>query len=225
MSRLKNPRFFLVYPLVIGMFLMARTTEASFRLGILLISLGETLRLWANGYIGHMKTRRVISAGPYRRIRNPLYLGSSLIGLGICAVVGSLWFALVAMGVLFVVYRRQMLSEERGLRQELGEEYERYRRSVPRYGFAWRPYPYPQGEWSWQGIAASKEWKTVIWVTVVMIGLYLREELWQEREPLFTARLPWKHLALATAAILLMATDGLIELRRHWKPRGQAPGA
>ena len=96
MVRLRKARFLFVYPLAGWLFWTARTSEASLRLGVALALSGEALRLWANGYVGHRKVNatargpqdpkigRLITAGPYAFVRNPLYVGSFLIGLGVC---------------------------------------------------------------------------------------------------------------------------------------------
>ena len=52
--KLNKARFFWVYPLAVWLFLTARTTEASLRLGIDLIVIGEAIRLWSNAYVGHV---------------------------------------------------------------------------------------------------------------------------------------------------------------------------
>ena len=58
---------------------------------------GEALRLWASGHIE--KTKRLATGGPYAHSRNPLYVGSLLIALGVAVACASLWVAL-AVGAL-----------------------------------------------------------------------------------------------------------------------------
>jgi len=48
----EKPRFAFVYPLAIALVIFAHTTEPSLRWGIVIVALGELLRLWANGYVG-----------------------------------------------------------------------------------------------------------------------------------------------------------------------------
>ena len=228
LKRLSKPRFILVYPLVLGLFLVARTTEWSLGLGLVIILLGEALRLWANGYVGHVKvnwTQRsrgdakighLITAGPYAHVRHPLYVGTFLIGAGFCAMVGNLWLILGALGFFFFVYRKKAAREEALIRHEWGEEYDRYARAVPRWFPTWRAYPGPSRQWSWQGITASRELKTLIWLIVLVILLYFREELIQEREQ-FWARHEAKHIFLLGLALALALTDGVSELVRRWR--------
>ena len=222
LKRLSKPRFLLVYPLAVWLFVAAVTSERSFRIGIVLVSLGETLRLWANGYVGHVKVNRtqqargdtkigrLITAGPYAFVRHPLYLGTFLIGLGFCLTVENIWVSLVALLFFLVVYGAKMRKEERLLLDECGVAYARYLAAVPRWLPFGKRYADRQGQWSWQGIAASKELKTVVWIMVTFLALYLREELWQEREPF-----SFKH-ALVTAVIaMLILWDVVGELRKR----------
>lgn len=225
-QKLRKPRFLLVYPLVMWMFLTARVTEPALRLGIALFMIGEAIRVWANGCVGHVKVNqtdewvaepkvgRLVTGGPYAYVRHPLYVGSALIGLGFVVIVGQPWFGLAAAIVLPLVYHRKIVSEEDLLLHELPEEYQRYQQAVPRYVPTWRRYPDANARWSWEGIWASKELKTVVWVAAMSILLYFREEYWQERE-LFASPEWMKHTVLMTLLVVLVATDGLLEVLRR----------
>ncbi len=225
-----KPRFLLVYPMAIWLFATAHTTERQLELGILVIALGLFVRLWANSYVGHVKVNtargeakigRLVMAGPYAFVRHPLYLGTFIIGAGFFVIVGNPWLALVGLVFFLLVYGRKMQTEEALLRKECGAEYHAYERVVPRWFPIGRRYAARHGTQSWRGVAASKEWKTVIWVAVTVIALYFREEFLQEHEPLFGARLP-KYLLIGSVAVLLILADGLVELRARWA-RNLAP--
>ena len=217
-------RFALVYPLAVCLLAVAHTTEQRMRLGIGVAVLGELLRLWAAGYVGHVKvnwTQRwrgdrkigsLVTAGPYAYVRHPLYVGTFLIGIGVCLIASNAWVAAAALGVFVAVYRRKMAQEERLMGQELGAPYLAYHAAVPRWLPVRGRYRARHGRWSWQGIIASKEWKTLIWVLVVIMALYLREEFIEERE--FFPPDKWvKQAAMLAAGFLLILTDGAIELR------------
>ena len=230
MNRLTKPRFLLAYMLVVWLFLVARTTERQLHIGILLALLGESVRVWANGYVGHVKVNwtntwrgdakigRLITAGPYAFVRHPLYLGSFLIGAGFCVVVGNFWFSLAALGFFLIVYGMKMTSEEQLLRKECGMEYLLYHAAVPRWFPTGSRYPKRQGRWTWEGVRASKELKTVVWVIVCLLALYFREEFWQEHER-FDGKEWLKHTLLALFGLLLMASDGIFELVRRTRRR------
>ena len=227
LRKLRKPRFALVYVLAVWLFVTARTTEPALRLGILAVFLGEAIRLWANGYVGHVKVNRIeparegvkigrlITAGPYAFVRHPLYLGTFLLGAGACLIVRNGWLSLAALGFFLTVYRRKMKEEEERILHEWGEVYLRYHRSVPRWIPSGRRFAFPEGSWSWRGIAASKEWKTVAWVIVLIIALYLREEALEEGS-LWSLTGWLKHPVLLGLGLALMTGDALAELaRRH----------
>ena len=102
------------------------------------VVMGCALRSWAAGYL--FKGKRVAVGGPYAYIRNPLYMGSFLIGLGFCAALWQkplspsaivLWAAfLVGFGFF---YRAKTRSEEVELRASLGAPYEAYAAHVPAF--------------------------------------------------------------------------------------------
>lgn len=106
--------------------------------GSALAAVGAVLRLWGTAYLGHsvvhdqrMRAGMVMAAGPYRYMRNPLYLG------GWCTAAAiSLLFT--PSGALFIVvmtalfYLRLILGEEAFLTVQVGEPYREYLRAVPR---------------------------------------------------------------------------------------------
>ena len=228
-------RFLLVYPLLAWLLLVAQMTERRLYLGIGLVALGALLRVWANGYVGHVKVNwtqkwrgdpkigRLVTAGPYAFVRHPLYLGTFLIGAGFCLIAGNLGVSLAALGFFLIVYRRKMVQEETLLRDEIGTPYFIYQAAVPRWLPAWQRYPNRQGQWRWEGIVASREWKTLIWVFVAVLALYFREEIVQEHEFLPVGKPgEWlKHAVLLAAALVLILMDGAVELiaRRKRAPR------
>ncbi len=226
----RKARFFWVYPLVGLMFFTAHISEWSFRLGAVLVLLGEAVRVWADGYVGHLKVNatdgkattpkigHLITGGPYAYVRHPLYVGSFLIGAGFCVATASVPMAIGGLVLFIVLYGRKAASEEALIRQEWGAEHEAYCRSVPRWWPTWRPYAHPYGQWTWQGIRASKELKTVVWVLVALIGMYLYEALVGKREP-FLGQAWLKHVMLIAALAILIITEGVSELAHRWRPR------
>jgi protein-S-isoprenylcysteine O-methyltransferase Ste14 len=78
-------------------------------------------------------TRRLVVRGLYRHVRNPMIAGVFLVLLGEAVAAASLpllgWFAVFVTGNLIYL----PLSEEPGLVRRFGQEYEEYRRNVPRW--------------------------------------------------------------------------------------------
>ena len=100
-----------------------------FPAGLGLAVLGLGVRIWATGHIE--KGSRLAACGPYRWTRNPLYLGSLLIGLGLSLAAAQAWLAVLFLVLFFALYVPVMRQEERELEQAFGSEYESYRRQVP----------------------------------------------------------------------------------------------
>ena len=101
-----------------------------------LVTLGCLLRSWAAGYL--LKGKRVAVGGPYAYIRNPLYVGSFILGVGFCCALwqdplplGSVLIALAFLIGFGVVYRAKTLAEEKELAANLGEPYRVYASQVP----------------------------------------------------------------------------------------------
>jgi protein-S-isoprenylcysteine O-methyltransferase Ste14 len=102
--------------------------------GGLLIVAALGLRLWALGSIDGHKKRVLVTWGPYRYVRHPLYGGSLLFALGTCLVAGSLTAALLLCLVLFRFYLPVLYAEERFLAARFGAEWDVYR---SRTGMLW----------------------------------------------------------------------------------------
>jgi len=83
--------------------------------------------------------RRLVARGPYRHVRNPMYLGVVTIVLGEALVAGS--GALAAYGAAFVVAANLFIVgyEEPSLRRRFGESYDQYSRQVRRWLPRWKP--------------------------------------------------------------------------------------
>lgn len=106
---------------------------------ILLAALGTWLRVWGTAYMGSrvvksadMHAQGVVAAGPYRYVRNPLYIGSFLFVLAAAILMppsGAI-FAVV-LNLLQVV--RLVLGEESFLAAQQGEAYLAYKSRVPRW--------------------------------------------------------------------------------------------
>ena len=95
-------------------------------------------RIWAAGFVGRPARggepagETLVTAGPYARLRNPMYLGTVL---GVLAFAGmsGLWYAVLAVAVMLgLAYAGAIAYEEAFLLARFGEEYRRYREAVPR---------------------------------------------------------------------------------------------
>lgn len=102
--------------------------------GLGLALLGLAMRVWSMGYL--LKKAELATAGPYGRTRNPLYVGTWLIGCGL-ALLAAWPFNVVLLAVynvmFFLVYRAQIAIEEEMLGSIFREPYAEYMRNVPRF--------------------------------------------------------------------------------------------
>jgi hypothetical protein len=87
------------------------------------------MRAWASGHI--RKNSRLAVSGPYAFTRNPLYLGSFILGLGFTIASGR-WILAVVFGALFLgIYFPVMRVEASTLADLFGEDYRAYKDAVP----------------------------------------------------------------------------------------------
>ncbi len=104
----------------------------------LIAAIGAVLRIWGAACLGYdtvhhgqMRAGAVMADGPYRYVRNPLYLGSWCMMAAISFVM-PLTGALVMMTLMTVFFLRLILAEEAFLAGQLGQPYQDYLRAVPR---------------------------------------------------------------------------------------------
>jgi len=118
---------------------------AFFALGTSLVTLGAILRSWAGSYLhssivhdAALHGEQLVADGPYRHVRNPLYLGNVFLAMGLGFLASRFGFLVISIGMLLFVYRL-ILREETTLLQTQGERYRRYLAAVPRLVPALRP--------------------------------------------------------------------------------------
>lgn len=134
-------------------------------IGVAVAGAGCGLRLWAVRSIGkrarvrHASAQSLLVAGPYARVRNPLYLANALLTLGLCLVAGAGWSSLLALLLLSLVYARVVAHEEVFLTSMFGPEYAAYSERIPRWIPRLRPassadLPPP---WPWSEVLAREK--------------------------------------------------------------------
>ncbi|HYE86498.1 MAG TPA: isoprenylcysteine carboxylmethyltransferase family protein [Vicinamibacterales bacterium] len=103
---------------------LATPTAFSLLLGAAVALAGESIRVWAAGHLE--KSKEVTQSGPYRYTRHPLYLGSSLIGIGMAIAANHLTVAAIVLTYLGLTLTAAMRSEEAHLREKFGDAYDAY---------------------------------------------------------------------------------------------------
>jgi protein-S-isoprenylcysteine O-methyltransferase Ste14 len=160
LARLRVPLGFAFAALA---FWLAEPTVSSAGRGLLVALIGQALRIWAAGHIE--KGREVTRSGPYGYVRHPLYLGSTIMGVGFMIAARS-WIvaALVGTYLLFTLVAA-MRTEEATLDERFAGEYSAYRRGAA---------PPVSRRFSFARAMANKEYRAVAGLAIGMAILFWR---------------------------------------------------
>jgi protein-S-isoprenylcysteine O-methyltransferase Ste14 len=111
---------------------ISRTTVDG--IGVMLFLLGYSLRIMARGYKAELNLdgKTLITQGPYALTRNPMYLGTLMISLGIILLLLKWWTGLIFLAVYLIIYIPEIKKEEARLLGAFGEEFKDYCK-VPRF--------------------------------------------------------------------------------------------
>lgn len=125
-------------PLVFGLFWFQGEIEnpyVTWPVGLVLILVGAGLRTWAQQHLHHrLKLPLVLTAsGPYHFVRNPLYIGNTLIYLGAIVLSELAWMIPVTLLWCVAVYSLVVRYEETDLLARYGQPYAAYYAKVPRW--------------------------------------------------------------------------------------------
>jgi protein-S-isoprenylcysteine O-methyltransferase Ste14 len=118
LARLRVP---LGFAFAIVVMWLATPTWQTLAWGLPIAALGEALRIWAAGHLE--KSREVTRSGPYRWLRHPLYVGSSLMAAGLAIAAGSLVVAALVAIYMTATITAAILTENAFLRQAFGADY------------------------------------------------------------------------------------------------------
>ena len=108
-------------------------------LGAVIATLAALLRTWATAYLrtdvvkdARLHTDRLVADGPYRHVRNPLYLGTALLAVAFAPLASRTGAVVMIAGMLVFVLR--LIGREEGeLHASQGDAYRAYVRAVPRF--------------------------------------------------------------------------------------------
>src|SRR5258706_2525474 len=110
-------------------FWLARPSWRSLMLGTFVVAPGLIIRALASGHV--RKNEALATSGPYAYTRNPLYLGSLLMGVGFAVAARSWWVGAGLIVMFFAIYIPVIRDEEAFLRQKF-PEFAPYAQHVPR---------------------------------------------------------------------------------------------
>lgn len=163
-----------------------KPSAVSIAVGLPLAVMGELVRCWAVGYAGAttrhdtVTADKLVSAGPYAYVRNPLYLGNFITAAGYALAFtgknsGFDRAVLVSgsLGAMVALYATIVPHEEDFLRSQFGEAFERYCERVPRILPRLEPLPDGHGEWHVETLV-SAESKTFVLFGAMLVALAFR---------------------------------------------------
>ncbi|MEP6491148.1 MAG: methyltransferase [bacterium] len=117
---------------------LSRTVRIVFGVGALAVILAAALRTWATAYLKtdvvhdrNLHSATLVASGPYRHVRNPLYLGLLLMSFAFAMMASRSGFVVIVLGI-FAFQLALILHEEHQLSQVHAENFLAYRRAVPR---------------------------------------------------------------------------------------------
>ena len=128
-------------PLAIYILFNSHPEMQNVLIGFILITIGESLRIWAVSFAGGAtRTTKVgapslCTSGPYRYTRNPLYIGNMIIYSGVVFIAGSLnilFTLIITWGFFTIQYYLIINLEQNTLIDIFGNEYEKYINNVPK---------------------------------------------------------------------------------------------
>jgi len=163
---------------VLGILFLSRMHPSvrSLWIGGIIAVAGALLRLWAAGHIE--KGKVLTQGGPYAFTRNPLYLGSFFMALGII-LAGQGYWLLIPFGLFFVAfYFPVMRAEEQELLQGYGDRFVEYSQRVPLFIPGFRKSGQAASTFLWSRAIRNREHRTVAGLVLaealLILFLYIR---------------------------------------------------
>lgn len=134
---------------------------------------GLSIRIWASGHL--RKHVDLSMSGPYRYTRNPLYLGSFVMGLGFTLASGRLWILLLFLALFLIVYLPVMSAEVHELEAWYGDRYRQYAGRVPLFIPSLRPAePRTGARFSWAQVRSNREYNALFGYLLLCLFLLVK---------------------------------------------------
>lgn len=134
--------------------------------GVALVGLAT--RAWASGHI--RKARALAVTGPYAYTRNPLYVGSFILGVGFTIASGVWWLAIVFIALFIGIYLPVMHVETEDIRRIFGEDFDEYERNVPVFVPRFTPWKKTGGKFDFGLYLQYREYRAAIG-TIIAVGV------------------------------------------------------
>jgi protein-S-isoprenylcysteine O-methyltransferase Ste14 len=163
-------------------------TEAGYHLMFMIAALfciaAAALRTWGTAYLNpevmvdmRLHTTRLVADGPYRYVRNPLYLGNILLAIGFGLMSSRIGFFILVLGMILFDYRI-IWREEAGILASQGDSYRAYCKAVPRLLPALQPQvPAAGAVPSWGAGMLGEAFMWVLALSVVVFAITLKQRV------------------------------------------------
>jgi protein-S-isoprenylcysteine O-methyltransferase Ste14 len=153
-----------------GLLPFASAAPAMVIAGALAAALGALLRVWSAAYLGYstvhdsaMRGSTMMADGPYRFVRNPLYLGGWFMMFSVCLLM-PVAGAPASFLLLSFFFLRLILAEEAFLIGQLGQPYRDYLHAVPRL--------FPRLRGALPAAGHKPDWLTALITEINPIGVF-----------------------------------------------------
>jgi protein-S-isoprenylcysteine O-methyltransferase Ste14 len=160
--------------------------QAVFGVSTLLVAGAAMIRTWATAYLkadvvqdAEVRTEGLVADGPYRHLRNPLYLANILMSIGVGLMASRTGFVVIVAGILLFTFRL-IGREEEQLLAEQGEAYRAYHAAVPRLWPSFRPRVAPGStppRWAQAWLGETWFWGFALAVAVYALTLDIKSYL------------------------------------------------
>ena len=147
----------------------ARPTFWTLIIGGVIAFIGVAIRAWASGHIDKASTLAV--SGPYAYTRNPLYLGSFILGLGFTIAAGVWWLALIFIALFLGIYLPVMRVEVDDIRRIFGADFDEYEQNVPMFLPRIREWKKTDRKFDFQLYLRYREYRAAIGTAVALATL------------------------------------------------------
>ncbi len=156
-------------------FVFSRPRPLTLLIGGAIALPGLGLRAWATGHL--RKNDELATTGPYAYTRNPLYLGSFVMGAGFTVASGRFILGIIFAALFLGIYVPVMRVESATLAKLFGESYQRYVEAVPLFLPRLSPYRYganDQNKFDGALYQRYREYRAAIGLTVAWALLALK---------------------------------------------------
>ena len=169
LQRIRIPLGFL-FAIVFVIF--ARPTFWTLVAGGVVVLAGVAIRAWASGHI--RKAKVLATSGPYGFTRNPLYVGSFILGVGFTVAAGVWWLGLLFCALFIGIYLPVMKVEANDMSTIFGDEFEEYKANVPLFLPRVTPWKHSNANFDFQLYLQYREYRAAIGAVVALAALAVK---------------------------------------------------